>query len=66
MSAAEIIEQIKVLPPEGQAEVCAFVHKLEAEGSEPGKGRYMDPAKAARIADKIFTEHAELFRKLAE
>ena len=66
MSATEVIEQIKRLPREERAKVFAFVAD---QPSEPAKGeppaRYMDPAKAKTISAQIFSEHAELFRKLA-
>ena len=66
MSAAEVIEEIKRLPSEELAKVVAF---LKDQISELGEGepgiRYMDPAKAKTISRRIFSENAELFRKLA-
>ena len=62
MSAAEIIELIKKLPPEEKAEVREFIQ------SEPASDgvRRMDLEKAKATADKIFDRHAELFRRLAQ
>lgn len=66
MSAAEIIEQIKVLPAEEQAKVAVFVRNLTSENGDESKVRYVDPEKVRVIADRIFEENALLFRKLAE
>ena len=67
MTTAEIIEQIKLLPREEQERVFAFVKGLrdtEALHDEPTV-RYMDARKAKAVSAEIFSEHAELFRKLA-
>ena len=67
MSAIEIIEQIKKLSREEQKCVFAFVKSLGASGAlhdEPAV-RYMDARKAKAMSAEIFSEHAELFRKLA-
>ncbi len=50
MSVAEIIEPVKALPPEEQMRVAKLVRRIEI----------------CRITEKIFDEHDELFRKLAE
>lgn len=65
MSAAEIIELIKQLPPEGKAEVIAFTRALEADGNLP-KVRYISDEKFAEVAPKVFEKHRELLRKLAQ
>ena len=64
MSAIEVIQQIKSLPP-GEREL---VEKFVRSGEEPcaREIRHMDSAKAEELADKIFSENAELFRKLAQ
>ena len=62
MSAAEIIELIEKLPPTEKAEVLAHLEKART-GREI---RYLPQAEAEQIADKIFKDHAELFRKLAQ
>jgi hypothetical protein len=67
MSAIEVIEQIKLLPREEQERVLAFVKGLQeadALHDEPTV-RYMDARKAKAVSAEIFSEHAELFRKLA-
>jgi hypothetical protein len=67
MNAKEIIEHIKALTPEEREEVFAFVRGLPSEGAlREGPGvRYMDAGKAKEISGQIFSERAELFRKLA-
>lgn len=67
MSATQVIDEIKSLPRDEQEVVIAFVEKLQSEISQEHKqARYMEPAKAKAISEKIFTDHAELFRKLAQ
>jgi hypothetical protein len=58
MSATEVIEEIKHLPPDEQRKVLAYIHELEmASGvSEEFK----------RIAGEVFKTNDELFRKLAQ
>jgi hypothetical protein len=67
MTIAEIIEQIQVLPREEQEKVLAFLKDLLEKHSlhEDSTVRYMDAAKAKEVSSQIFSEHAELFRKLA-
>lgn len=68
MSAVEVIEQIKKLPREEQERVFSFVKNLpetDALHHEPAV-RYMDAHKAKTVSAEIFSEHAELFRKLAK
>lgn len=59
MSAAEVIEQIKKLPPEEYGKVMSFMEK-NAPQPEPAVS---DQFKA--IAGKVFSQNEELFRKLA-
>ena len=67
MSATQVINEIKNLPRNEQEAVIAFVETLQSEiSTEHKQTRYMDPAKAKTISEKIFTDHAELFRKLAQ
>jgi hypothetical protein len=71
VSAAEIIEMIKKLPPEERAEVVAFLLSEESAGrvEEPAAGkevRCIPLAEAQRIAEGIFDRHSELFKKLAQ
>jgi hypothetical protein len=58
MSATEVIEEIKQLPPVEQRKVAAYVRELEAPDEVSDNFK--------RIADEVFTTNAELFRKLAQ
>lgn len=64
VSAQEIIEQIKALPPKDKAEVLEFARSLGNSG--PGAVRYVDEETLEKAAKKVFQEHEELFRKLAQ
>ena len=67
MSAAEIIEQIKALPPEERREVVAFVQSTEnGTANSGGTVRYVDDSQFESVVDRVFEKHAELFKKLAE
>ena len=65
MSAAEIIELIEKLPPQQQDEVFALLEQRRRQADRPSV-RYTPTADAERAAEKIFQDHAELFRKLAQ
>ena len=66
MSALEIIEQIKALPPEEKAAVVQFIHQLENGGAAPTKGvRYATPGEAEAAGGKVVRQYEEVFRKLA-
>jgi hypothetical protein len=62
MSAAEIIEQIKRLPPEEKRAVKDFVNGPLAGGSSEESNK--TSFKAA--ADEVFTKYDNLLRKLAQ
>jgi hypothetical protein len=65
MSALEIIEQIKALPPKEQADVVDFVRKMES--SQPGKTvRYMTDEDAQAAGNKVLAQYKEVFKKLAQ
>ena len=65
MSATEIIEQIKVMPAGDREKVFALVDGLrQAEHSEAVKT--MRGEKFEKIMEYVFTEHAELMRRLAQ
>lgn len=77
MSAAEIIELIKKLPPEERAEVAAFLEKREAGAvEEPPAGyatgsaerivRHVSDEDFEKALPGIFGRHRELFRRLAQ
>jgi hypothetical protein len=66
MSALEIIEQIKALPPKEQAEVVDFVQKLHTDSTAQPQIKYADPKEIATHSEKIFDKYDDLFRKLAK
>jgi hypothetical protein len=66
MSAAEIIEQIKTLPALERAEVAKFVNNLkDTDLSTPGSELAREE-RFRKAADKVFAEHGELLRRLAQ
>lgn len=67
MSAIEIIEEIKKLPASEQARVLHYLQETRgsAAPNEAGVG-YIPDTEFQKCADKILTEHAELFRRLAK
>lgn len=65
MSAAEIIEMIKKLPPKEKAEVCDYF-RSELEPSGEKAVRYMSDEKFNEVAPKVFEKHRELLRRLAQ
>lgn len=67
MSAVEVIEQIKALPPEEKARVVEFVHQLEIEVSAlPASVRFAAPEQAQAAGQEIVKQYEIVFRKLAE
>jgi hypothetical protein len=62
MEAREVIDQIKALPPEEQAKVVDFIEEVKALQ----RVKYADPVGFAEAAQWVFTEHAELMRKLSQ
>ena len=65
MSAAEIIEQIKRLPPEEKQVVREYIRSEERGVAGEGV-EYVDRKDLERTAKEIFKEHEQLFRKLAQ
>lgn len=65
MSAIEVIETIKHLPREEQAQVVSFIHTLEQQNTT-GKSSAKVGEEFKHIADEVFTNNDELFRKLAQ
>ncbi|MEY4489557.1 MAG: hypothetical protein RIQ79_2065 [Verrucomicrobiota bacterium] len=65
MSAIEVIELIKKLPPEEQAVVFAFGDEAR-EQAAGGVVRQANRDKAREVARQVFDRHPELFRKLAQ
>ena len=66
VTAEEIIEQIKALPAEERAVVLEFINTLDTSVSEPPSLQFIDLKSVQAVAEKIFNEHEELFRKLAQ
>ena len=66
MSAAEVIEQIKALPADERAKVFTYLNSVNGDASSERQIRYMAPEKAKELSATIFSENAELFRKLAQ
>ena len=71
MTARQIIQEIEALPPEEKREVLASLqNRLKEEtaiyGAAKSAVHYLDHDEALRVADRIFTERAELFQKLAQ
>ena len=64
MTAQDVIEQIKALPPEERAKVVGFIHALEA--AQPLGASHADEKTFAEAAEWTFREHAELMRKLSQ
>jgi hypothetical protein len=75
MNAAEIIEMIKKLSLEEQAQVMAFLREREETVVESGRVEetkldpniaFLSEAEAEKRATRIFRENHELFRRLAQ
>jgi hypothetical protein len=60
MTALEVIQQIKALPPEERAKVIEFVH-----AATTGETKEID-ADFSEAAKWVFQEHRELMRKLSQ
>ena len=66
MSAAEIIEQIKQLPPDEKQAVREFcIAEADKERAVPTL-KYVDRKELERTSAEIFKKHERLFRKLAQ
>ena len=63
VSAQEIIEQIKALPPNDQAMVLDFVRTLAPQEK---RIRYATAEEAKAAGDKVLAEHDAVFRMLAQ
>ena len=61
MSAAEVVELIRNLPKEEQAEVVALVKKEFGERKQPGPEKSYEEAKAA-----LFSKHGTLLKMLSQ
>lgn len=63
MSAAEVIEMIKKLPPREQAEVLAFVREGKLEQPLTRNAADSDFERAAK---RVLTDNHDLLRRLAQ
>ena len=63
MSAQEIIEQIKALPPKDKAAVVEFVRNVSGGEKEI---RYATPQEAKAAGDAVVKQFDTVFRKLAQ
>ncbi len=64
MSATEIIEEIKKLPREEQQKIAAYLDEFTKKSGRKPNAEVSESFK--RVADKVFTTNAEMFRKLAQ
>lgn len=65
VSAAELIEQIKALPPEEVEEIRNLLLNGEQEPGAPAV-RYASDEAFDHAAQRVFEKHEDLLRKLAE
>ncbi len=65
MSALEIIEQIKALPPKERDAVVAFVENLQIPG-RPSPGRAANGEGFADAAHHVFENYGSLLERLAK
>ncbi len=63
MTAVEVIDEIKALPPQEKAKVIDFVQGLE---SPQRRVRTIDPKTFEEAARSVFDQHAELMQKLSQ
>jgi hypothetical protein len=64
MSAAEVIEEIKKLPPDEVRAVQEYLQRRS--GQEPTVVEYITLEETAKSAEKFFRRYPDLFRKLAQ
>ena len=66
MSALEVIEQIKALPPAEKAQVVDFIRKMAARPEKNPEAHYMDEDAFNSAKKKVLEQHAELLNRLAK
>jgi len=65
MTAIEVIDQIKILPPEERAKVVDFfIHEIEA--AQPLDVRHAEDKTFEQASKWVLREHTDLLRKLAQ
>ena len=62
MSAAQIIEEIKALPPEERAQVVDFVNEI----NKHPQVRYATDEEFQQSLEEVFKHHSGLLRRLAK
>ena len=63
MTAIEVIDEIKALPPQEKAKVIDFVQQLES--TQP-RVRTLDPRSFVEAARSVFQRHDQLMHKLSQ
>lgn len=63
MSAAEVIDQIKALPPAEKAAVVEFVRALD---QNPRQIKFASDEQAKEAGDRAVKQYEKVFRKLAQ
>ena len=66
MSALEVIEQIRALPPAEKAQVVDFIRQMEGVPEKNPDTRYMDEDAFHGAKKKVFAKHAALLNRLAK
>ena len=66
MSALEVIEQIKALPPAEKAQVVDFVRQMEEVPGKNPQAHCMGEDAFHSAKTKVFAKHAELLNRLAK
>jgi hypothetical protein len=64
MKAADVIREIDRLPLNERVKVISYVRELPV--GRQGKARYIPRAEVERTANRVFEQHSELFKKLAQ
>ncbi len=62
MTAHEVIDQIRALPPEEQAKVLEFIEEVKTAQ----RLKQADDNSFSAAADWVFREHSDLMRKLSQ
>ncbi len=66
MSALEIIEQIRALPPAEKAQVVDFIRQMEAHPEKSPEAHCMDEDAFHGAKKEVFAKHSELLNRLAK
>ena len=66
MSALEVIEQIKALPPAEKARVVDFIRQMEVNAETEPRADCMDTTVFSVAKKKVFAKHSELLKRLAD